>query len=101
MYFIESGKLSVHLNKSDGGRLRLKTLGPGTIVGELAFYLHTRRSASVICDTPASVWRFSHDDLKRMSEEAPDLAALFHRRMAVLLSERLAATNRLVQVLLD
>jgi SulP family sulfate permease len=70
-------------------------------VGELAFYLHQRRSASVVCDTAAVVWRFGHDDLLRMTEEAPDLAALFHRRMAVLLSERLAATNRLVQVLLD
>lgn len=101
MYFIESGRLSVHLETTSGARLRLKTLGPGTTVGEIAFYQHQRRSASVICDTPAAVWRFSHDDLQRMAEEAPDLAALFHRRMAVLLSERLAATNRLVQVLLD
>ncbi|HKY94995.1 MAG TPA: SulP family inorganic anion transporter [Kiloniellales bacterium] len=101
MYFIEAGRLSVHLAKSDGGRLRLKTLGPGTTVGELAFYLHQRRSASVVCDTDTVAWRFGHDDLQRMAEQAPDLAALFHRRMAVLLSERLAATNRLVQVLLD
>lgn len=101
MYFIESGRLSVHLAKSGGGRLRLKTLGPGTTVGELAFYLRHRRSASVHCDSPAALWRFDRDDLQRMTQEAPDLAALFHRRMAMLLSERLAATNRLVQVLLD
>jgi len=101
LYFIESGQVSVHLPRTDGSRLRLKTLGPGTTVGELAFYLHQRRSASVLCDTPAVVWRFAREDLERMSQEAPELAALFHRRMAVLLSERLAATNRLVQVLLD
>jgi SulP family sulfate permease len=101
LYFIESGQLSVHLATGDGGRLRLKTLGAGTTVGELAFYLHQRRTASVVCDAPVSLWRFGREDLERMDRDAPELAALFHRRMAVLLSERLVATNRLVQVLLD
>jgi len=101
MYFIESGRLSIHLAKPDGASLRLKILGPGTTVGELAFYLRQRRSASVLCDTPSVLWRFRRDDLDRMQIESPALAALFHERMATLLSERLAATNRLVQILID
>ena len=101
MYFIEAGRVSVHLAKSDGQSIRLKTLGPGTTVGELAFYLNQRRSASVRCDGPAVLWRFRRADLERMERDAPDLAALFHQRMATLLCERLTATNRLVQVLID
>lgn len=101
MYFIESGRVGVYLTKSDEESVRLKTLRHGTTVGELAFYLNQRRSASVRCDVPSVLWCFHRSDLERMERAEPDLAALFHKRMATLLCERLTATNRLVQVLID
>lgn len=101
MYFIESGQVGVHLMRNDGETVRLKTLSAGTTVGELAFYLDQKRSASVTCDQDSVLWRFGKDDLARLEREAPRLAAQFHQRMATLLSERLSAMNRLVQVLID
>ncbi len=101
MYFIESGSFAVELSKGDGQSIRLNTAEPGSFVGEISFYLDQQRSASVICKKPARVWQFSHESLETLRREHPEIASKFHRRMAVLLADRLYATTRLVQQLID
>jgi len=100
LYFIELGEVSVYLELEDGRRVRLHTLGLGTTVGELGLYLGTRRTASVIADSPTIAYRLTRMALFEMREKEPELAVAFHELVVRLLSERLAATTRSLEAVL-
>jgi SulP family sulfate permease len=100
LYFIEQGKVSVYLELESGQRVRLQTLGLGTIVGELGMYLDTTRTASVTADSPTIAYRLTRMALFEMKEREPELAATFHEFAVRLLSERLAATNHALEAVL-
>src|SRR5262249_34029754 len=89
-YFIERGQGSARLRLSDGRELRLRTMGPGAVVGEMGLYLGQPRSASIVVDRPTLVYSLSLAALDAMHREAPATAAAFHRFVASLLAERLA-----------
>jgi SulP family sulfate permease len=101
LYLIESGRMSVYMNLEDGKRVRLRALGPGTMVGEVGLYLGTKRTASVIADSPTIAYRLSRATLLRMKEKEPELAAAFHEFIVCLLSERLVAANQLLGAVLN
>lgn len=100
LYFIETGKVSVRLETGDGRALRLRTIGPGTIVGEVAFYMGIPRSASVIADLETTGYKLRREKLNLLKIERPDLAAMFHEFIAYRLSERIAQTGRLLDNLI-
>ena len=99
MYFIESGRAAIEIASIGGGSLRVATAGPGAVVGEVAFYLETPRSASIIAEEPLVAWRLSRANLGRLEREKPDLAAKFHAGIATIVSRRLIGTNRLLRLL--
>jgi SulP family sulfate permease len=76
-------------------------MGPGTIVGELAMYLGTIRTASVVAETPIVVYRMSKSAVEEMEERDPRLAVGLHRLLATLIAERLADTLARVEALSD
>ena len=100
LYFIEGGTVSVYLEMERGQRVRLRTLGLGTAVGELGLYLGTTHTASVIADSKVIAYRLTRTALVDMKEQAPELAAAFHEFVARLLSERLAAMTRTLEGML-
>lgn len=55
LYFIESGTLSVHY-EDEKARVRMALVGPGTVLGEGAFFSHQARSATVQASTPCKLW---------------------------------------------
>jgi SulP family sulfate permease len=79
--------------------LRLRTMDPGTCVGEIGFYLGTPTSASVICERPVSALRLSLTRLQSLEEEDPQAALLLHRLVARRLAQRLLSTNQLAAAL--
>jgi len=101
LYFIESGQVTVRVELDDGRSVRLRTMGPGTVVGEIGLYLRQVRSASVVADEPTVVHRLTAEALERMERNAPDAAAALHKFIAQMLAERLANTNKTLQALLD
>lgn len=100
VYFIEQGHAAVILDAGKE-RLRLATVGPGAIAGEMAFYLRNQRSASVVAETPLIAWRLSAASLRRLEADSPEMLVRFHRGMAAILAHRLAGANRLVRLLAD
>jgi len=100
LYFIECGKVSVYLEIENNERVRLQTLGAGTVVGELGLYLGKSRTASVIADLPTIAYRLTQVALLEMKEKEPELAATFHEFVVRLLSERLSAANRSLEAVL-
>jgi SulP family sulfate permease len=101
LYFLESGRLTVQLESPEGERMRLRTMGPGTVVGEVTLYLGTPRTASVVAEVHSRLHRLSADALARMERGDPTVAAAVHRMFARLLAERLTDTLNEVEALLD
>jgi SulP family sulfate permease len=101
MYFIESGLLTAQLEGADGELVRLRSMRGGTTVGEMGIYLGAPRTASVVASEASVVYRLSEDALNRMRQDDPDVAATLHEWIARMLAERLAATNRTIEALMD
>lgn len=100
--FIEAGHAAVEI-PSEGGKstIRLATVGPGAIVGEMAFYLGEKRSASIVAEEPMVVWAFTRAAMEKLQAEEPAAALRFHSGMAAMLAKRLTRTNRIVRFLAD
>lgn len=97
LYFLKAGQITVKLDTGTGKQIRLKTLGPGTIVGEVSLYLQTKTTASVVADVDCKLNYLSKDNFMKMNLEVPDRAAELHTYVVKLLSERLASSNATIQ----
>ena len=100
LYFLEQGDVSVYLKPAAGEMIRIRRTGPGTVLGELGFYLDTPRTASVIADGPGRAYRLTTEALGEMENRHPALAAALHRFMADLLAERLLRTTHTLEAVL-
>jgi len=101
IYVLESGRLGVEAVTAEGNRIRLRTLRPGVVVGEIALYTGGTRTADVVAEAPSVVLRIGRESIERLEAEEPELAATLHRWLATTLAERLTDTMRTFDVLLD
>jgi SulP family sulfate permease len=98
LFLIQKGRISALLKAKNGEVIRLRTMGPGSIVGELAMYLGRPRTASLIAETDSIVWRLSLDTLAEMESSDPRSASALHEILARMLSGRLAQANDLLEI---
>ncbi|MBN1545753.1 MAG: cyclic nucleotide-binding domain-containing protein, partial [Syntrophaceae bacterium] len=101
LYFLESGKVTVQIKNEQDHIVRLRTGGPGTVVGELGLYLRSPSTATVITEQESVFYRLTVDALTRMEENDLEIAAAFHKFMVHRLGQRLIYTNRSLQALMD
>jgi SulP family sulfate permease len=101
VFLLESGTLTAELAGEDGSLVRLRTMGPGTVVGEVGMYTGGARTASIVAEEPSRLLRLSRSALERMEREDPDLAAAIHRMFARSMAGRLTDTLRTIDALLD
>jgi SulP family sulfate permease len=101
IYFIESGQFTARLTAEDGKTVRLRSMGPGTVVGEMGVYLGLPATASVVTDRECVVLFLSFANLLRMERADPETAAAFHKFIACVLGERLANNNKTIRALMD
>jgi sulfate permease, SulP family len=101
VFVLESGRLSVETVTTAGTRMRLATINPGVVVGEVAMYTGITRMADVVAEEPSVVLRLRRSAIERMASEEPELAAALHRWLASTLAERLSDSMRAFDALLD
>lgn len=101
LYFLHAGRLTARLEYPDGRVVRLRTMQPGVFIGELSLYAGAPASASVLADCPSTVLYLSAAALARLEQDAPAVAATFHKRMAQLSSERLLDATQTMAVLMQ
>lgn len=94
LYIIKSGSVKIVLEKDDGSRLHLTTLSPGHIIGEIAFLMGERHSASAVADGPTEVLLFQRDDFDAIVLEDPALAFKLLQAINKVLCYRLRKVNR-------
>ena len=99
LYFIKSGRVTVEL-RSSNNKIRLKSMGTGTVVGEVSLYLKTQATASVISNTDCKTYFLSHEKFEKLNKETPERAAELHTYIVKLLSDRLAKSNATIQALM-
>jgi len=101
IYVLESGRLGVETTTAEGSRIRLRTLRPGVVVGEVTLYTGIARTADVVAEVPSVVLRIGRESIERLEAEEPELATALHRWLATTLAERLSDTRGAVDALLD
>ncbi len=71
MYFVKSGKLEVFKGKSYH-EVVLNLIGPGEVVGEMAFFDNKPRSASVRAKTETEIILLSYKSLQSQLDALPN-----------------------------
>jgi SulP family sulfate permease len=99
IYFIQSGQVTAQLESPGKNPVRLETINSGRTVGEIAFFLGTRRTASVVANQDSVVYSLSVEDLERMESSNPESANIFHRLSVILLSQRVMHLTYTVRAL--
>jgi len=97
LYYIESGQLTIYVKGNLP--LRLRTICPGNIVGEVALYTRQKRSASVLAEQDCILQKLTKSNLKKMESDAPELAVYFNEYIIQTLAERLVYANRQIELL--
>ncbi len=100
LFFVELGQLSTFFTSETGQTRRVRTLGPGTVVGEIAFFTRSPYKATAIADQPSTLYRLSIESLQRMVQENPQTAAVFQEFMLSHMAERLVQANEEIKKLL-
>src|SRR5690606_19541996 len=71
LFFVEQGRVTIQLEIPGRAPVRLRSMGAGTVVGEVALYLREPRSASVVAEEEVSAHRLTLDALDRMTKQTP------------------------------
>ena len=100
LFLIERGQVSAQLKSGHGESIRLRTMGPSSIMGEIGLYLHAPRTASLIVDVDSVIWRLSPEALTRMEETDSQVSAALHETLARLTTIRLIQANELLETTL-
>lgn len=99
LFLLWTGRAKVEAVLANGRRLRLRTVKPGVVLGEIAIYRGGPRTADVVAEVPSTVYRLARRQLRYLEQADPELALLVHRLCATTLAERLTIANRVVQTL--
>ncbi|MDM7978751.1 MAG: SulP family inorganic anion transporter [Rhizobium sp.] len=99
LFLLWTGRAKVEAVLANGKRLRLRTVKPGVVLGEIAIYRGGARTADVVAEVPSTVYRLARRQLRYLEQADPELALLVHRLCATTLAERLTIANRVVQSL--
>lgn len=99
LFLLWTGRAKVEAVLANGKRLRLRTVKPGVVLGEIAIYRGGPRTADVVAEIPSTVYRLARRQLRYLEQADPELALLVHRLCATTLAERLTIANRVVQAL--
>ena len=95
LYLVESGNLSVHY-QDEKERLRLAIVGPGSVVGEGAFFSHRSRSATVQASAPCKLWSLPAIRFTELTNRQPAIALGLVMAAGAVLAKRLGNRRRRV-----
>ncbi|MEM8604242.1 MAG: cyclic nucleotide-binding domain-containing protein, partial [Cyanobacteria bacterium P01_H01_bin.121] len=99
LFLIERGKVSLLVPKTLGGELRLRKLGPGTLLGENDFYDGTPRDTDAVVTEDCVLWRLKASTLRSLMREQPQIAGIFHEFMARSMSYRVGQLSSELQTI--
>jgi sulfate permease, SulP family len=93
LYMLAKGTVTIRLVSGRGSSIRLATLIPGVIFGEMALLEGRRRSAEATADAAIIVYEMTKADFAKLMANNPTLAAKLVANMAREIAARLRVTN--------
>lgn len=92
-YVIGSGRAEVLTALPGGGEMSITTLGPGSVLGEMALLERGVRSATVIARAPVSGHFIERDAFRALLAQHNRAAFVLQNRIALMLCQRLRDLN--------
>ncbi|MEI7667136.1 MAG: SulP family inorganic anion transporter [Synechococcaceae cyanobacterium ELA263] len=81
LYLLESGEVEVSTLVGNGHHKRHFCIGPGTVLGEISFFLKSPRIGTATCIRDAVLHVLTRDQLDAMAREQPELALDLQNRV--------------------
>jgi SulP family sulfate permease len=98
LFLVEEGQIQALFRTGHGESIRLRTMGPGSVVGEIGLYLNLPRTASLVAEVDSVVWSLTNEGLQAMERDDPPAAATLHEFLARIVAARLVQANELLEV---
>jgi SulP family sulfate permease len=99
LLFIERGQLGVKLASVNGADVRLASYGPGTLVGEQAFFTLGSQPAQVVADASTRAFRLTRNKLNELERTSPGAALELKSLVIQTLATRLSIATAEIGVL--
>ena len=97
LYFIESGMLTVHFEDTSG-KIRLATLGAGSVVGEGGFFSHMARSATVQAGSACKLWALTPMRFSELSNRQTLVALALAMALGAIMAKRVVSSRQRIAV---
>jgi serine/threonine protein kinase len=101
LYLVASGLTIAQLEVSDGKNVRLRSMGPGSIIGEIGLYLKGIRTVSVLTLKPSTIYCLTHHAFEEMKRKDPQVAIALQDYLICTLGQRLNGNSKVIESLLE
>ena len=97
LYFVESGMLTVHFEDTSG-KIRLATLGAGSVVGEGGFFSYLARSATVQAGSSCKLWALTPMRFSELSNRQTQIALSLAMALGAIMAKRVVSNRKRIAV---
>jgi sulfate permease, SulP family len=99
MHFILEGRVSVVVNGGNRPKVRVRSLGPHTMIGEMGLIAGQPRSATIEAEVPSVLYVLNADAFERVRATNPALFQALLAYVVTVMAERLSFANRAIEAL--
>jgi SulP family sulfate permease len=100
MHFILRDRISIVVNAGEGRRLRVRSLGRHTTIGEMGLITGQARSATIEAELASVLYALKADAFERIRRNNPALYQALLTFVIRVMAERLSFANRAIGALL-
>jgi sulfate permease, SulP family len=100
VFIVESGRIAAEIPVAERRWQRVRSAGPGGVLGEMSMYGDGTRTARLVAESDCVVLRLSAESIVELEGSDPECAIAFHRAFARVISTRLIASNDLIRALI-
>jgi sulfate permease, SulP family len=98
MHFILDGRVGIMVN-AGGSPVRVRSLGPRTMIGEMGLMTRQPRSATIQAELASVLYELSANAYERIKRENPALSYALLAYVVAVMAERLSFASRVIEVL--
>jgi sulfate permease, SulP family len=99
MHFILDGRIGIIVEVGEQRRMRVRSLGRHTTIGEMGLITHRVRSATIQAEAASVLYELTAASYERMKADDPELSQALLGYIVAVLAERLNFANRALGVL--
>jgi sulfate permease, SulP family len=99
MHFILDGRVGVVVNGGNRPKVRVRSLGPHTMIGEMGLIAGQDRSATIEAEVPSLLYVLKADAFERVRATNPALFQALLAYVVTVMAERLSFANRAIEAL--